>query len=144
MSDYREASTPDLDDVQQLEEPERHINVPVRVTEMPPVRTQALPARDASMRSMSVTNVVQQLVGGNLRRQRIAVWAHTEVTGSVLFIGTDKNQVESGTAAQLHVALLSTEIPPMLLEMSHTLPLWVMASTENAITVSIVTEDWAD
>lgn len=146
MSDYREASTPDLDDVQQLEEPERPINVPVRVTEMPPVRTQALPARDAVMRNATAVGGAgpMQLVGRDLRRSRILVWAHGEADGDFIYIGSDKNEVESGTSARIFAAVPGGLDRATFLDMSHVMPLWVRNSGVNPVMVNFVAEYWAD
>lgn len=140
-----ESPTPDLDDMQQLEEPEGMIRVPVRVVEIGPVQTHSLPARDAVMRSVTVDANVQQIVGRDLRRKTIRVWATAATASGELYIGTDKNEVESGTCAQLPapVDTLANGIPNTL-EMTHCLPLWVKNTGPNPITLSYVAEYWAD
>lgn len=149
MNPYEEPSTPDLDDLQQNNEREAAIEVPVRVVDIGPVQVHELPARDASMRMITVVGgaPTQQIVGGNLRRKKVTVWATCSgEDNKVLYIGCDKNTVESGNAAQLP-AMVNTYAsgPPVPLVMSHTLPLWVSSPVGSAdIQLSVVTEDWAD
>lgn len=137
-------STPDLDDIQQYEEPEPMLEVPIRITNSDPIQVHILPARGASMRSIHVSTTIQQIVGGNLRRKSITVWASRESASSYVYIGTDKNMVESGSAARLP-AMLDTfaDGAPVILEMTHTQPLWAM-SPGGPVMLSVVTEDWAD
>lgn len=141
-----EESTPDLDGLQQLNEPGSLIEVPVKVNSIGPVQVHLLPSRDAVMRSVGVTqNVVQQLVGGNLRRKSLVVWATSATASGHIFIGTDKNEVESESSARLPAFLDSLiEGPPVMLTMTHCKPVWVKNTTANLMTVSYVAEDWAD
>lgn len=138
-------STPELEDVLQEEESEGVIEVPVRVASIGPVQTHVLPARDAIMRSVTVNDSVQQIVGGNLRRQKLTVWATSATSSGFLYIGTNKNEVESDLAARLP-ALVDTYVDgsPMIMEMTHTLPVWVKNTGAEIITLSFVAEDWAD
>lgn len=149
MNQYEDPSTPDLDDLQQNNEREAAIEVPVRVVDIGSVQVHALPARDASMRMITVVGgaPAQQIVGGNLRRQSITLWATCSgADNKMLYIGCDKNTVESGNAAQLPAMNnIYTNGVPMTLTMHHTLPVWVMSPTGSAdIQLSVVTEDWAD
>lgn len=146
MNQYEEPSTPELEDLQQNNEREALIEVPVRVVDIGPVQVHLVPARDAVMRSVGVTqDVVQQLVGGNLRRKSLVVWATSATASGHIFIGTDKNEVESETSARLPAFLDSlVEGPPVMLTMTHCKPVWVKNTTANLMTVSFVAEDWAD
>lgn len=149
MNQYEEPSTPDLDDLQQNNEREAPIEVPVRVVDIGSVQTHKLPARDASMRMITVIGgaPAQQIVGGNLRRQSITLWATCSGTDNkMLYVGCDKNTVESGSAAQLPAMNnIYTNGIPMTLTMHHALPVWVMSPAGSAdIQLSVVTEDWAD
>lgn len=149
MNQYEEPSTPDLDDLQQNNEREATIEVPVRVVDIGSVQIHTLPARDASMRMITIVGgaSAEQIVGGNLRRQKVTVWATASGTDNlVLYIGCDKNTVESGNAAQLPAMNnIYTNGVPMPLVMTHTLPLWVASPVGSAdIQLSVVTEDWAD
>lgn len=146
MNPYEEPSTPELDDLQQNNEREAAIEVPVRVVDIGPVQVHTLPARDAVMRSVTAVPGagVMQLVGKDLRRSRIVVWAQGETDGDFIYIGVDKNEVESGTAAQMLAAVAGGLEPAILLDMSHAMPLWVRNSGVNPVTVSFLAEYWAD
>lgn len=145
MNQYQEPSTPDVADLQQEEETDGFVVLPVRVTDQGPVQVHQLPSRDASMRSVYVDENVQQIVGANLRRRTMTVWATAETASTFLYIGTDKNQVESGTAALLPAHLDDfTNGAPTQLTMTHALQVWVKAVGANPVTLSVVTEDWAD
>lgn len=146
MNPYEDPSTPELDDLQQNNEREAPIEVPVRVVDIGPVQVHSLPARDAVMRSVTavVGAGVMQLVGKDLRRSRIVVWAQGEADGDFIYIGVDKNEVESGTAAQMLAAVAGGLEPAILLDMSHAMPLWVRNSGVNPVTVSFLAEYWAD
>lgn len=138
-------STPELEDLQQEEEPDAVIEVPVRVVDIGPVQVHLLPARDAVMRNTSVTAAVQQIVGANLRRKSLTVWATADNASGFLYIGTDKNEVESNTAALLPAPVDTfADGAPVMLTMTHALQVWIKNPGENAITLSFVSEDWAD
>jgi hypothetical protein len=141
VSQYEEPSTPELNDLQQNNEHEAVIEVPVRVVDIGPVQVHTLPSRDAVMRSVTVDGNVQQIVGANLRRSKITVWATADVADQFVFIGTDKNEVESGTAARLPATILGT---PVMLTMHHAVQLWVMTTGAEPVILSFVSEDWAD
>ena len=144
MNQYESESTPDLDDLQQENEPDAIISVPVRVESIGPVQVHHLPARDAVMRSTTMpTGTMQQLVGGNLRRSRFLMWATAEVTGATLFVGVNKNEVEAGTALVYPVDV-NDGTPPLVLEMFHALPVWVRNAYGSDVLVSFLAEDWAD
>lgn len=146
MSDYREPSTPDLDDLQQQEEDDTGIIVPVRVREIGPVSVHNLPARDAVMRCATAVGSAgpMQLVGRDLRRSRILVWAHGEADGDFIYIGSDKNEVESGTSARIFAAVPGGLDRATFLDMTHAMPLWVRNTGVNPIIVNFVAEYWAD
>ena len=144
MNQYEEPSTPDLEDLQQNNERESAIEVPVRVVDIGPVQVHTLPNRDAVMRSTNVPNgTMQQLVGGNLRRQKMDLWATGEVTGGTLYVGVNQNEVESGTCAVLPI-VVNDGTSPFRLEMTHSLPVWVRNASGNDILVSFLAEEWAD
>jgi len=148
VSQYDEEPTPGLDQLQQEGETDGGIEVPVKVREMPIVQVHPLPARDAVMRSVVATtdNSTQQLVGLDLRRKRITVWATSATADGVVYVGSDKNEVESGTAS-LFPAVVDTLANgvPMVVTMEHCMPLWVRNPDDaNPVTVSYVAEYWAD
>lgn len=143
MNPYEEPSTPELDDLQQNNEREAAIEVPVRVVDIGPVHVHQLPARDAIMRNVTVSSEAQQIVGGNLRRSYLAVWATGEVTGATVYVGVDKNEVESRTCAILPV-IVNDGSSPFILEMHHAKPVWVAHDGESVVTLSFISEDWAD
>jgi len=146
VNPYEEPSTPDLNDLQQNNEREAPIEVPVRVVDIGSVQVHTLPARDATMRAIVVDDNVQQIVGGNLRRQRITVWATAiGANSNFIYMGTDKNQVETNNAAQLP-AMVNTyaDGPPVVVTMTHAMPIWVKAPIDVQCTLSVITEDWAD
>lgn len=146
MNQYEEPSTPDLDDLQQNNEREAAIKVPVRVVEIGPVQVHGVPARDAVMRSVTVVPGagVMQLVGRDLRRSRVQVWAHAEADGDYIYIGSDKNEVESGSSARIYGAVPGGLDRATFLDMSHIMPLWVSNPVVNPIIVNFVAEYWAD
>lgn len=146
MNPYEEPSTPDLDDLQQNNEREAAIEVPVRVVDIGPVQTHSIPARDAVMRSVTAVPAapVMQLVGRDLRRSRILVWAHAEADGDFIYIGSDKNEVESGTSSRIFGAVPGGLDRATFLDMTHVMPLWVNNTGVNPVIVNFVAEYWAD
>jgi hypothetical protein len=142
--EYEEPSTPDLADLQQEEESDALIEIPVRVVDIGPVQVHQVPSRDAVMRNVIVSDV-QQIVGANLRRRSITVWATADTASGYVYIGTDKNEVESGTTARLPALVDTyTDGAPVTLTMTHALQIWVANPGVNPVTVSFVSEDWAD
>lgn len=146
MNQYEEPSTPDLEDVQQNNEREAKIEVPVRVVDIGSVQVHNLPARDAVMRMVTATpdSSVIQLVGYDLRRSRLAVWAQSEADGDFVYIGVDKNEVESNNAARLVGEVPGGLAPSLLLDMTHCMPVWVKNTGVNPVMVSFLAEYWAD
>lgn len=146
MNPYEDPSTPELEDLQQNNEREAAIEVPVRVVDIGPVQSHAIPARDAVMRSVTAVPGagVMQVVGRDLRRSRILVWCHGEADGDFIYIGSDKNEVESGSSARLFAAVAGVADNTVTLDMTHIMPLWVRNSGANAVTVNFVAEYWAD
>jgi hypothetical protein len=138
--------TPDIEDVQQYEEEPALIVVPTRVVESTPLQTHALPARNAVMRSVTSNpdGSVIQLVGRDQRRSRITVWAQGETDGDFIFIGVDKNEVESGTAAHMLAGIPGGLAPSPLLVMSHCDWIYVRNTGVNPVIVSFCAEYWAD
>lgn len=145
MNQNEEESTPDLEDLQQNNEHEAFIEVPVRVVDIGSVQVHHLPARDAISRSTTVSNSPQQLVGANLRRSKFTLWATAASASGFVYVGTDLNEVESGTCAMLPapVDTMADGVPPML-TMTHARQVWVRNSGANPVTVNFVAEDWAD
>lgn len=139
-------STPDLDDVQQVEEPEPMLEVPVRITNSDPIQVHMLPALGAVSRSYTVAeDVVLQLVGANMRRKSLTVWATCATAGGHLYIGVDRNEVQSETCARMPAPVDSlVEGPPFILSMTHTAQVWVKNPGVNPVTVSFIAEDWAN
>lgn len=146
MNQYEEPSTPDLDDLQQNNEREAAIEVPVRVVDIGSVQVHKLPARDAVMRNVTAVPgaSVMQLVGRDLRRSRITVWCHAEADGDYIYIGSDKNEVESGTSARIFGAVPGGLDRATKLDMSHAMPLWVRNPVNNPVIVNFIAEYWAD
>lgn len=145
MNQYEEPSTPELDDLQQHEEPDAKIEVPVRVVGIGTLQTHVLPARDAVMRSVTAVAgaAVMQLVGRDLRRQKLTTWVRGEADGDFIFMGVDKNEVESETAARLY-ASSAVAVSDTSLIHTHCLPVWVKNTGANDVTVSFLAEYWAD
>ncbi len=144
MSQYGSESTPELDDLQQEETPEGLIRVPVKVVEIGPLEVHRLPNRGAVMRSVTATeDVVQMLVGYDLRRSRLTIWGDAVANG-VIILGTRKDEVEQETAARWPVQINTgvNGVAPVLV-MEHCEAVWVKAKGENA-QVSYIAEYWAD
>lgn len=146
MNQYEEASTPELEDLQQNNEREAPIEVPVRVVDIGSVQTHLVPARDAIMRSMTVVPgaAPMQIVGYDLRRSRLQLWAHAEADGDFIYIGSDKNEVESGSSARIYGAVPGGLDRATFLDMTHCMPIWVRNTVVNPIIVNVVAEYWAD
>jgi hypothetical protein len=146
MSDYQMASTPEFADVQQELEPDAMIEVPVRVVDIGAVQVHQLPARDAVMRGITIPpdRSVIQIVGGDLRRSRLLIWAQGEADGDIIQLGVDKNEVESGTGAHMIAIAPGTLAPSRVIEMRHTRPVWVINPGTNPVILSFLAEYWAD
>jgi hypothetical protein len=144
VNPYGTEGTPELDDLQQEDMPEGMLKVPVKVIEIPTLEVHKLPARRAVMRSVTATeDVVQQLVGYDLRRSRLTIWGDAIANG-VIILGTRKDEVEQETAARWPVQINTgvNGIAPAL-TMEHCEAVWVKAKGENAV-VSYIAEYWAD
>ncbi|MBG0819133.1 hypothetical protein [Planomonospora sp. ID82291] len=130
---HQEQSTPELEDVQQLEE-DGGLRVPVSVREVRvPVRVQLLPSRHGVSRSYSTSESDTDpvpLLGADLRRRRATIIA----TGAAIYVG-EKELVRGGLAA------LWPEGVPLVIE--HTEMVYAQAATGTA-TVSVIAENWAD
>ncbi len=146
MNQYEEPSTPELEDLQQHDESEEGIKVPVIVKEIGPVQTHALPARDAVMRRVTAVPgaAPTQLVGKDLRRSSLTVWAQGEADGDVITIGVDKNEVESDTAARIFATSVGSLAAGNTIRMTHCMPVWVTNNGVNPVDVSFIAEYWAD
>lgn len=153
MSDYEYTGLePELREVQQLEPDdydEPPIVVPVRICEIEegPLPIHVLPAREASMRNYVLGSGDKvQILGRDLRRSRVKVWAVTSGTEAAsILIGTDLAEVEQGTAALLPVVLDDLSVAaPFVLDMSHTKEMWVRNTHTDPVTVSVLSEYWAD
>ncbi len=142
---YGEQSTPELEDLQQLEPDEGMIKVPVKVVEITdPVQVHTLPARGAVMRSVTATeDRPEMLVGYDLRRKSLAIWGDAVANGYV-FIGTRRDEVEQGTAARWPVQInTGANGNAPVLYMTHCEAVFVKAIGENAV-ISYIAEYWAD
>lgn len=153
FADYDNPSSPDLIALQQREEDDIYdepvIQVPVKVTEfcVEPINVHTLPARECSMRNYVLSAGTKiQILGRDLRRSRVRVWAVTSgATAANILIGTDLAEVEQGTAALLPVLLDDLSVSaPFVLDMSHTKEMWVRNTHTDPVTVSVVSEYWAD
>jgi hypothetical protein len=150
--DYDNPATPHLMALQQREEEDYEdpiIEVPVKVTEFcaEPLNVHPLPARECSMRNYVLSAGTKvQILGRDLRRSRVKVWAVTEgATAANILIGTDLAEVEQGTAALLPVMIDDLSVAaPFVLAMSHTKEMWVRNTHTDPVTVSVVSEYWAD
>lgn len=141
-------STPDLEDLQQENERDAIVEVPVRIVKAGSLQVHILPARDAIMRSVTIPidGTVQQIVGKNLRRSSITIWAHGEADGDMIYIGTDKNEVESNSSAQIWATAVGSLATANTIRMTHAMPIWVknQPNASNPVTLSFIAEDWAD
>lgn len=141
MSDQysEDAITPDLDEVEQLEPEAACLDVDVRG----PVRVHALPSRHAIMHQVTVGTTPVQIMGRDLRRARVLLWAVAEAAAAY-YVGTRDDETAAGTAAAaLAAADDGSGGAPMVLELRHSEPLYVRAVT-GTVTVSFVVEQWAD
>jgi hypothetical protein len=144
MSEYM----PELNELQQMEEDDYDtppIVVPVRICEIEdgPLAVHVLPSRHAVMRNVTVTpNVVQQLVGYDLRRKTLKIWGDAAANG-VMYLGSDKSEVEQSTCARWPVQINTgaNGVAPVL-EMGHCEAVWV--KSDQAVNVSYIAEYWAD
>jgi hypothetical protein len=145
VNPYEEPSTPELDDLQQNNEREAPIEVPVRVVDIGSIQAHIIPARDAVMRSVTAVAgaAVMQLVGKDLRRQKLVTWVRGVEDGDFVYMGVDKNEVESETAAQIF-ASSAVAVSDTSLIHTHCLPVWVKNTGSNDVTVSFLAEYWAD
>lgn len=145
MNEYQSPSTPELDDVQQNNEHEAVIEVPVRIVDQGPVQTHPLPARDAVMRAVTAVAgaSVMQVVGGDLRRMKLTTWVRGVENGDFVYMGVDKNEVESNTAARMY-ASSPVAVSDTTLVHTHCLPVWVKNTGTNDVVVSFLAEYWAD
>jgi hypothetical protein len=145
VNQYEEPSTPELDDLQQNNEREAAIEVPVRVVDIGSVQVHTLPAREAVMRALTVVAdaPVMQIVGGDLRRMKLTTWVRGVENGDFIYMGVDKNEVESETAAQIF-ASSPVAVSDTSLIHTHCLPVWVKNTGTNDVVVSFLAEYWAD
>lgn len=144
-NEYEVPSTPDMLDLQQLDEEYGNIRVPVRITAIEvPLTTHNLPARRAVMRNIVATeDIVQQLVGYDLRRKSLKIWGDAVANGIVL-LGVRKDEVEQETATRWPVQInTGVNGTAQVLEMTHCEAVWVKAKGENA-NISFIAEYWAD
>lgn len=140
---------PDMDTLQQREEIEPFIRVPVIVEEVNgPITVHHLPARDAVIRNVTLPadGRIVSLVGLESRRSRIRLWGTSATAFNTYCIGVDKSEVEATTAA-LVPAVVDTGAggTPFILDMTHRMPLWAKnVGGTNVITLSYIAELWAD
>lgn len=125
---------PDIVDVHQ-EEPEDILPVPsVPVTVDGPVRTQQLPTRTASMRSIRITGT-EVIAGEDDRRASVTLVARSGTEG--FYVGTSSQMVASGEAA-----FFDSNIPVTL---RTTERLYARSSDGTTMShLTVVQELWAD
>jgi hypothetical protein len=98
------------------------------------------------MGAVAVTqDVVQHILGTDPRRKKVTIWATSATATGILYVGTDKNAVESLNSAQIP-AVVDTYADglPFKLEMTHCQGFWVKNTTANTMTLSYVAEYWAE
>lgn len=62
---------------------------------------------------------------------------------ALYYVGTRRDEVESGTAAKVLAAAAGAAVPPQLLDLRHCEALWVKAAT-GTVDVQFIAEQWAD
>lgn len=140
---------PDMDTLEQREDVEAFIRVPVKVEEINgPVTVHHLPARDAVLRNVTLPadGTLVPIVNLESRRSRVRLWATSAAAFNTYCIGVDKSEVQAGTAA-LVPAVIDTGAggTPFVLDMTHRMPLWAKnVGGTNIITLSYIAELWAD
>lgn len=124
------AIEPDTDELMQEQYPGPA--VPVRVTG--PLTVHELPTRDASSRSVTVSDVSlpESIANEDPRRK----FLYVTVTGQPCYVGFDKMSVANGTAGILPVGIMLA-IPTML-------PVFVRAAVAGNAVVSYWAGSWAD
>lgn len=115
-----------------------------------PVRTQALPARAAGYRRVTVTTTSPQRVLGRDPRRRRALVQVYDATGAThgVMLGATLNETTppAAMAARLAVAAPAaggTAVASPVLELTSTDELWVVADTA-ACELTVIAEQWAD
>lgn len=135
-------------EVVQDQAPMELTTIPVCISE--PVRTQALPAKAAGYRRVTVTTATpQRVLGRDPRRRRMVlqVYDATGTTAGVLF-GATLNEVTppAALAARLAVGAPATDgaaVASPVLELTSTDELWVLADGA-ACDLTVISEQWAD
>lgn len=133
-----EGVTPNLDEVQQTEPDAPALDVDV----VGPVQTHALPARTSVMHNVTVGTATTQILGRDLRRGRVLLWAYASAA-ALYYVGTRDDEVTSGTSAKLVAVKNDGSALPHVLELRHCEPVYVKAST-GTVDVQYVMEQWAD
>src|SRR5690606_30392885 len=130
--------TPDLDELQQDEPTVPALDVDV----IGPVRTHALPARTCVMHNVTVGATATQILGRDLRRGRVLLWAYADAA-ALYYVGTRDDEVTSGTSAKLVAAPNDGSAVPQVLELRHCEAVYVRAAS-GTVDVQYVAEQWAD
>ncbi|MFE9102953.1 hypothetical protein [Actinomadura geliboluensis] len=133
-----EGVTPDLDEMQQTDPQVPALDVDV----VGPVQTHALPARTSVMHNVTVGTATTQILGRDLRRGRVLLWAYASAA-ALYYVGTRDDEVTSGTSAKLVAVKNDGSALPHVLELRHCEPVYVKAST-GTVDVQYVMEQWAD
>lgn len=133
-----EAMTPELDELQQQEPETPALDVDV----VGPVQTHALPARTSVMHNVSVGTTATQILGRDMRRGRVVLWAYAS-SAALFYVGTRSDEVQAGTAAKLVAVKNDGSALPQVLELRHCEAVYVKASS-GTVDVQYVAEQWAD
>lgn len=146
MPEWSDAPLPQLEELQQREyEEETPLDhrLDVRVDEITdPVRVHLLPAKHAILQSMTINSTeVATLFTRDIRRSRALIWAEAD-TVEHLHISTRKDEVESGTAAQM-IVTDGTVVSPQPLELYCCDAVYARTFSGLAV-VSFLLEYWAD
>lgn len=145
--EYGEESSPDMEDLKQYDDADTSLKVPVRIEQIDvPVMVHPLPARNGSARSVGVPSgaPAQQIVGRDLRRTKLTVWATADAS-AFLEIGTNRDEVDGGSGALLPaLADDLSDGAPVMIVMTHCEAVYVRNSTGAGATFSYVAEYWGD
>lgn len=136
--DIDDAIQPELDEVQQDEPEATALDVDV----VGPVRAHALPARTCVMHNVTVGATATQILGRDLRRGRVLLWAYADAA-ALYYVGTRDDEVASGTSAKLVAVKNDASAVPQVLELRHCEAVYVRAAS-GTVDVQYVAEQWAD
>lgn len=133
----------DRDDVEDLDQEDRVDLVSVPVEVQGPVRVRELPRRRWVSRSMTIDpGVTLQLGGRDLTRAVMRVWIVSWAGGGVCpvtYIG------ESDSVAWASGLGIMPPVAGSVIDLTHCDEVWARNSdTVNAVTITVVTETWAE